>query len=201
MLTNVSVYSNILSHFLYSAKANKNNVIIDMMDAILYVLHYLQGIRFCHDDSILEAIDRRNVETFRKNESNFVLAYHDIYNLMLSYMIEECEHSIDVQCYIRETFDKILDLDSRIQFFNALLAVTVFYFYASLLLIRMIALTDDEELRVKMRQNLEQKLKRFKIWVKNCPDNYKNKYLLIQAEMRAYLEDSKSFAVLSLYHE
>ncbi len=108
--------------------------------------------------------------------------------------------------YANRMLADIIEVDERIIYARAFFANSYHALFNGLLLIRIYrALEQDSEndhttLKQEILDRIVPHMENLILWSKFCPDNYRNKLLLLQAEYSAYITKEK-YAALEIYQE
>ncbi len=178
-----------LSHSLLFAQKTKNQVAVDVnlgyQLAILNLQGKTSGKLSFHDEKRSEA---EYLDSFKSRGSFMAIFAFQTAKLMVLYLYGEY---IEVLKYIKAS-EKILD------FSRGLIAIAERNFYYSLNLTALYPRAAAEKQQQYMKQ-LEANQKQMKIWMNNCPENFENKYFLIEAEIA--LISNKNNKAIELYNK
>ena len=176
-----------ISKYLQFSQKTENQMVTDTMKGLELVLLNLQNgtiEKGCFDsDKISESV---YIEDCQSHKNFYSLCIYYLYKIQCLYLYGE----------IREALKVTLEVEGLINFIMGTLPVTVYNFYASLVLAASWLDASAEE-RQEYEKKIETNQQQMKVWARNCPANFEHKYLMVEAQRCLLAGDELEFIELS----
>ena len=178
-----------VKNYLKFADKTENYLVIDTLTGVRAILINLIGETpdlLSFDAPEITELDY--IESSQKNRKFYSLCLYKILKLQVLYLYGEVEAALKIT----------LEVEELLQFILGLIPVTEYYFYSSLILIsnlERVSESQEQQFLEKIKSNQE----KIKTWSDNCPTNFLSKYLLVEAELARFSQDS--FAAIDLYEQ
>ncbi len=188
----VALAVNDLEGCLALATRHKNTLIIGTIQGLLLVFEHLgsTGAR---------NLEQRDKELEASIADNPYALYHQyVYKLFLEHLFY---HEVpEQQKYIYTIWNVIKKTDAGLPFIASTYASAVYKVYVCLWIIRLLSLNIPTSIDNEMRLRLDKEYDVLKSFAARCPENWKNKLLMVEAEKAAYV-DKKGWAAIETYQE
>jgi PAS domain S-box-containing protein len=170
--TNLEVLEKDLDKYLIYTRNVNHNLSTDTILGVRRLLAYLQG-NLDEDQWFGQRGEERDyIAQCNENQSFAALACYQILKAQIMFLEEE--PSLALEC--------LKKAEGVIGYIKGLFTTAEFNFYYCLTLIALYEQATDRE-KKSFRQTISSNQAQMKVWSAHCPDNFRHKYLLVEAEL------------------
>ncbi|KAL0479020.1 hypothetical protein AKO1_007934 [Acrasis kona] len=177
------------------AQKYNNQVSIHCIDSMSIIFMYLTK------DARAPQEESRLVSLLLSSSDMYVYTQFNVLKVMVNYLLSDdlILDAEQVGIQLNEQFDH---LDDLLQFVTSQFSTAYYALFCCLHCLRVIKQIDnhDSPVYIQLLNRLNVNKAKLLGWSQNCESNFKNKYLMVEAQVQAYIEQ-KGYAALQLFEE
>lgn len=185
-----SILEDVLQHLELVAR-NKNKPVTDILKGIQFFILELLTSKAAEPEGLISGLPLpkdKFVEECTASKSFFALGIYYVYQMQLSCINRKFAQGLNHALAVSKIIDSIVGYTTYSEY----------NFYYSLILLNIYAQATEEE-KVEYLEQVKANQQQLKIWADNCPDNFLNKYLLVEAELSRVTKNT--LAAVDLYDQ